>query len=105
MDKIGTKHIFLLPFGTDLGQTVSMAQMVQIQEMHNGELKVYKRQEADGSLSSFWYYEIKIPNNPRQRHKSSKLKEFSSALMFAETQYQKLKERAMMGISISAVSY
>ena len=25
--------------------------------------------------------------------------------MFAETQYQKLKERAMMGISISAVSY
>ena len=82
-----------------------MAQMVQIQEMHNGELKVYKRQEADGSISSFWYYEIKIPNNPRQRHKSSKLKEFSSALMFAETQYQKLKERAIMGISISAVSY
>ena len=27
------------------------------------------------------------------------------ALNFASTQYQKLKERAMMGISISAVSY
>ena len=37
--------------------------------------------------------------------KSTKEREFASAFMFAETQYQKLKERAMMGISISAVSY
>ena len=94
-----------MPFGTELGQTVLMAQMVQLQESHNGELKVYKRQEADKSMSDFWYYSIIIPNHQRIRHKSTKQREFASALMFAETQYQKLKERAMMGISISAVSY
>ena len=82
-----------------------MAQMVQLQESHNGELKVYKRQEADKSVSDFWYYSIIIPNHQRIRHKSTKQREFASAVMFAETQYQKLKERAMMGISISAVSY
>ena len=33
--------------GTKMGQPVSMAQMVQLQESHNGELKVYIRHEAD----------------------------------------------------------
>ena len=82
-----------------------MAQMIQLQEAHGGELKVYKRQEADKTVSDFWYYSIIIPSHERIRHKSTKQREFSVALMFAETQYQKLKERAMMGISIAATTY
>ena len=53
----------------------------------------------------YWYYEVNIPNNERIRDKSTKQREFASALMFAETQYQKLKTRAMKGISIAATSY
>ena len=53
----------------------------------------------------YWYYEINIPDNERIRDKSTKQREFASALMFAETQYQKLKTRAMMGISIAATTY
>ena len=88
-----------------MGQNVHMAQMIQLQEAHDGELKVYKRQEADKTVSDFWYYSIIIPSHERIRHKSTKQREFSAALMFAETQYQKLKEGAMMGISIAATTY
>ena len=46
-----------------MGQTVFMAQMVQLQESHNGELKVYRRQEADKPFPEFWYYSIIIPSH------------------------------------------
>ena len=45
-----------------MGQDVRMAQMIQLQEAHDGELKVYKRQEADKTVSDFWYYSIIIPS-------------------------------------------
>ena len=53
----------------------------------------------------YWYYEINIPNNEPIRDKTTNQRGFSSALMFTETQYQKLKTRAMMGMSIAATTY
>ena len=81
-----------------------MAKMIDIQDQHDGELKVYRREEADGTVSDFWYYQINIPNHQRIRHKSTKERELASALMAANVQYQKLKQRVMMGLSISSVS-
>ena len=72
---------------------------------HNNELLVYRVQHDNGKIMDFWYYSVNIPNQKTIKDKSTKEREFASAFMFAETQYQKLKERAMMGISISAVSY
>ena len=79
-----------------------MAKMIDIQDQHDGELKVYRREEADGTVSDFWYYQINIPNHQRIRHKSTKERELASALMAANVQYQKLKQRAMMGLSIAS---
>ena len=72
---------------------------------HDGELRLYRAVHKSGGEMGYWYYEINIPDNERIRDKSTKQREFASALMFAETQYQKLKTRAMMGISIAATSY
>ena len=72
---------------------------------HDGELRLYRAVHKSGGEMGYWYYEVNIPNNERIRDKSTKQREFASALMFAETQYQKLKTRAMMGISIAATSY
>jgi len=72
---------------------------------HNKELLLYRAQHDNGKVMDAWYYTINIPSQKTIKDKSTKQSEFSSALMFAETQYQKLKERAMMGISISEVSY
>ena len=72
---------------------------------HNKELLLYRAQHDNGKVMDAWYYTINIRSQKTIKDKSTKQSEFSSALMFAETQYQKLKERAMMGISISAVSY
>jgi hypothetical protein len=81
-----------------------MAKMIDIQDQHHGELKVYRREEADRTISDFWYYQINIPNHQRIRHKSAKERELASALMAANVQYQKFKQRAMMGLSIASVS-
>jgi len=81
-----------------------MAKMIDIQDQHDGELKVYRREEADGTVSDFWYYQINIPNHQRIRHKSTKERELASALMATNVQYQKLKQRVMMGLSIASVS-
>ena len=72
---------------------------------HNKELLLYRVKHDNGRVMDSWYFAINIPNQKTIKDKSTKQREYASALMFAETQYQKLKERAMMGISISAVSY
>ena len=78
---------------------------LSVQEHRDGELLLYQLERGDGYVYPFWYYAIKIASQKTLKDKSTKRTEFADALMFADTQYQKLKERAMMGISISAVSY
>ena len=72
---------------------------------HDGELRLYRAVHKSGGEMDYWYYEINIPNNEPIRDKTTNQREFSSALMFTETQYQKLKARAMMGMSIAATTY
>ena len=72
---------------------------------HNKELLIYRVLHDNGRTMDSWYYAINISGQKTIKDKSTKQREFASALMFAETQYQKLKERAMMGISIAATSY
>jgi len=72
---------------------------------HNRELLVYRARHDSGKVMDYWYFAINIPNQKTIKDKSTKQREFPAALLFAEAQYQKLKTRAMMGISISAVSY
>ena len=72
---------------------------------HNKELLLYRAKHDNGKIMDAWYYTIKIPNQKTIKDKTTKHTEYATALMFAEAQYQKLKERAMMGISIAAVSY
>ncbi len=77
---------------------------VQVTKHFDGEVHLYKIKK-NGDELPFWYYAIRIPNNQALRDKSTKQREFAAALSFASAQYQKLKTRAMMGVSIAATSY
>ena len=71
---------------------------------HNKELLVYRVQHDSGKVMDSWYYAINIPHQKTIKDKSTRLSDFASALMFAESQYQKLKQRDLLGLSIASVS-
>ena len=48
-DKYGIDQIFSFY----LGQNVRLAQMIQLQEAHDGEPKIYKRKESDKTVLDF----------------------------------------------------
>ena len=77
---------------------------VQVTKHFADEVYLY-RIKKNGDELPFWYFASRIPNQQPIRDKSTKQREFASALMLAETQYQKLKTRSMMGISIAANTY
>ena len=77
---------------------------LKISSHRDGQLLIYQL-ENNGQQLPFWYYAIKIPKQKTIKDKSTKCVEFADALMTADTQYKKLNERAMMGISIAATSY
>ena len=71
---------------------------------HNKELLVYRVQHDSEKVMDSWYYAINIPHQKTIKDKSTRLSDFASAPMFAESQYQKLKQRDLLGLSIASVS-
>ena len=72
---------------------------------HNKKLLIYRVLHDNGRTMDSWYYAINIGGQKTIKDKSTKRREFASALMFPETQYQKLRELAMIGKSIAATTY
>ena len=70
---------------------------------HNGEVFLYKLKK-DKKVSENWFYEIRLPNQKRIRDKSTKIKDFNSALLYVESQYTKLTNRVNLGLPIATIS-
>jgi len=93
---------FLLDFWRTFGEDEFMFK-VDEKSYHNGEVFLYKLKK-DKKVSENWFYEIRLANQKRIRDRSTKIKDFNTALLYVESQYTKLTNRVNLGLPIATIS-
>ena len=83
-----------------------MADRINATYHHDNVLILYQRANSStGEVSPIWYYDINFPRQKRIRHISTKHKDYTDALLYAESQYRSLSARVATGVKLHAWSF